>query len=103
MINVVELVRLKAPIQSGTDTGIPRLLAAAPTRSLAADVVEPLQDQGYSVQLNGPTNGPISMCTVTGVHGLTATMPSDGNLMMKMEPAESGTVDVDLSCPPTNS
>lgn len=76
---------------------------AAPTTSSAADVVKALQDQGYSVQFNGPTNGPLSMCTVTGVHGLTATMTSDGNLMMKMEPAQSGTVYVDLSCPPSNN
>ena len=76
---------------------------AAPTTNSAADVVKALQDQGYSVQFNGPTNGSISMCTVIGVHGLTATMASDGNLMMKMAPAQSGTVYVDLSCPPSNN
>jgi hypothetical protein len=62
-----------------------------------------VQDQGYSVQFNGPTNGPLSLCTVTGIHGLTATLASCGNLMMKMDSAQSGMVYVDLSCPPNNN
>jgi hypothetical protein len=75
--------------------------AVTPTGS-AADVVKALQDQGYSVQFNGTANGPLSDCSVTGIHGLTVMMMPDGTLMMKMEPAHSGTVYVDLSCPSTN-
>ena len=74
--------------------------AVVPSGS-AADVVKALQDQGYSVQFNGTTNGPLSDCTVTGVHGLTVMMTSDGNLMM-MQPGNPGTVYVDVNCPEDN-
>jgi hypothetical protein len=76
---------------------------AAPTTGSAADVVKALQDQGYSVQFNGTTNGPLSNCGVTGVHGLTVMMMPDGSLMMKMDPTNPGTVYVDVSCPSTNN
>ena len=76
---------------------------AVSTSTSAADVVKMLQDQGYSVQFNGTTNGPLSDCTVTGLHGLTVMMTSDGNLMMKMQPGNPGTVYVDVSCPSTNN
>jgi hypothetical protein len=76
--------------------------AVVPSGS-AADVVKALQDQGYSVEFNGTTNGPLSDCTVTGVHGLTVMMTSDGTLMMKMQPGNPGTVYVDVSCPSSNN
>jgi hypothetical protein len=68
--------------------------AVVPSGS-AADVAKALQDQGYSVQFNGTTNGPLSEWTVTGVHGLT--------VMMMMEPGNPGTVYVDVSCPSSNT
>ena len=56
------------------------------------------------MQFNGSTNGgPLSRCTVTGLHGLTVMMTPDGTLMMKMEPAHSDIVYADLSCPDTNN
>ena len=70
----------------------------------AADVVKMLQDHGYNVQFNTPSNMPLSRCTVDGVHGLPLTMTPDGNLMMVMAPTSSvGSVYVDLSCPPSNN
>ncbi|RDH77861.1 hypothetical protein DVS77_13450 [Mycolicibacterium moriokaense] len=43
--------------------------AAAPTGTgSAGDVVQSLKSQGYSVVINGATNGRLSDCTVTGVH-----------------------------------
>jgi hypothetical protein len=69
----------------------------------AADVVKALQDQGYTVQFNGPSNMALSRCTVNGVHGLTVMMMTDGSLMMRMDPGNSGVVYVDLSCPNSNN
>ncbi len=77
--------------------------AADPTTGSAADVVKALQDQGYNVQFNEPTNMQLSRCTVTGVHGLNVTMNPDGNLMMMMQPGHFDTVYVDLSCPTSNT
>lgn len=63
---------------------------AAPTGELsAADTVKSLQDEGYSVQVNGTANVPLSECLVTGLHGLS-------------NPAPRGTVYVDVSCPSDN-
>ena len=71
----------------------------------AADVVKMLQDHGYNVQFNTPSNMPLSRCTVDGVHGLPLTMTPDGNLMMMMMTPTSGAGSdfVDLSCPPSNN
>jgi hypothetical protein len=81
--------------------------AAADPPSLngnAADVVKMLQDHGYNVQFNMPSNMTLSRCTVDGVHGLPLTMTPDGNLMMMMAPTSGvGSVFVDLSCPPSNN
>jgi|KBSSwiStaDraftv2_1062776.scaffolds.fasta_scaffold04951_11 hypothetical protein len=78
--------------------------AAVPTTGSAADVVKALQEQGYNVQFNGATNGMLlARCTVSGLHGLTVMMTSDGSLMMKMEPSHTDTVYVDLACPDTNN
>ncbi|KDF01838.1 hypothetical protein Y900_023625 [Mycolicibacterium aromaticivorans JS19b1 = JCM 16368] len=66
----------------------------------AADVVKALQDQGYTVQFNGPsTTMPLSRCTVNGVHGLVVMMMADGSLTMRMDPGNPGVAYVDLSCP----
>lgn len=73
--------------------------AAVPGAGSAPDVVRMLQDQGYNVQFNGSVIGPLSRCSVNGVHGLTVMTMSDGTLMMKMDPANPGTVYVDVTCP----
>ncbi|HME49089.1 hypothetical protein [Mycobacterium sp.] len=70
----------------------------------AADVVKMLQDQGYNVQFNMPSNMSLSACTVDGVHGLPVMMTSNGDLMVMMAPKSNvGSVFVDLSCPPSNN
>ena len=58
---------------------------AAPAGSSATDTIQDLRAQGYSVQVNGSRNGPISECAVNAVRGL-----SDDT---------TATVYVDLSCP----
>lgn len=69
----------------------------------AADVVKMLQDQGYNVQFNMPSDMALSRCTINGVHGLPVMMTTDGHLMVMMAPTSSvGSVFVDLSCPPSN-
>lgn len=46
---------------------------AAPSAGMdASEVVGQLQEEGYAVQLNGPTGIPLSQCTVTDVHGVPA-------------------------------
>jgi hypothetical protein len=77
--------------------------AAIPPSGTAADVVKALQDEGYSVQLNGSVIGPLSRCTVNGVHGLVVMMMPDGTLMMQMDPSNPGDVFVDVSCPSSNN
>jgi len=60
---------------------------AAPSGNASVDqTVDELRSQGYSVQLNGTRNGPLTGCSVNSVRGL-----SDGGA--------PGTVYVDLSCP----
>jgi uncharacterized membrane protein len=83
--------------------GTAGVASAAPTTGSAADIAKALQDQGYSVQFNGTTNGPLSNCAVTGVHGLIVMMMPDGNLMMKMDTANPGTAYIDVSCPSSNN
>ena len=60
---------------------------AAPSGNASVDqTVEELLSQGYSVQLNGTRNGPLTGCSVDGVRGLS-------------EGGAPSTVYVDLSCP----
>ena len=93
---VVGAVMITAVTTAGT-------AAAVPPSGTAADVVKALQDQGYSVQLNGPVSGPLSRCAVNGVHGLVVMMMPDGSLMMQMDPSNPGDVFVDVSCPSSNN
>jgi hypothetical protein len=58
---------------------------AAPAGSSAADTIQELRNQGYSVQINGSRNGPLSACSVSSVRNASG------------EPGS--TVFVDLSCP----
>ncbi|WP_179475606.1 hypothetical protein [Mycolicibacterium vinylchloridicum] len=75
----------------------PAATAAADSTN-AADVVKMLQDQGYNVQFNMPSNMTLNRCTVTGVHGLVVMMMSDGQLMVMTGQQNPGSVYVDLSC-----
>ena len=69
--------------------------AAAPTGgSNAADAVNQLQAQGYSVQISGDQNAPLSECITTQVSGLSGTSAAGKPLT----PAEVGTVYVTVSC-----
>jgi hypothetical protein len=61
-------------------------VAAPSGNSEVGQTVEELRSQGYSVQLNGTRNGPVTGCSVAGVRGM-----SDGGA--------PGTVYVDLTCP----
>ena len=68
--------------------------AAAPTGpGSASDVVQSLKAQGYNVMINGTTEGPLSDCTVTGVH----------NPDMSGRAAGFTTVYVDVDCPRTDN
>jgi hypothetical protein len=75
--------------------------SAATADGSAADTINQLKSQGYSVQLN-LTNGypdvPLSECKVLGVHGLSGT-DSAGK---PLTPAEVGNVFVDVNCPEDN-
>lgn len=51
----------------------------------AAETIADLAAQGYSVQMNGGASQPLSECTVSGVHGASAS-----NI--------GGTVYVDMAC-----
>ena len=78
--------------------------ADPPPGSSADAVVKALQDQGYNVQFNMPSNMQLSRCTVSGVRGLTVMMGPNGNLMMAMAPNSANTtVYVDLACPDSNN
>ncbi len=78
-------------------------VADPPTASSADAVVKHLQDEGYNVQYNMPSEMALSRCTVSGINGLGVTMTADGNLMMMMAPGSNGTVYVDLNCPNSNN
>ena len=75
--------------------GLAGAAAAAPTGgSSAADTVSSLQARGYNVQLNGSATGPLSQCTVSGVHGDSAA---------RLDSTQFATAYVDISCPSTNN
>jgi hypothetical protein len=81
-------------IFAGTALGLAGTAAAAPLGgSNAADAVSQLKAQGYSVQINGDQNAPLSECTVTGISGLSGT-DSYG----KPINAKGSTVYVGVSC-----
>jgi hypothetical protein len=60
----------------------------------AQDIVNSLIAQGYTVQLNGTPDDPLSDCTVTGIHGLSNSDSAAGRA-----PATFTTAYVDISCP----
>jgi hypothetical protein len=78
------------------------MVAAGPASAMsavdmsAADTVRQLTDEGYSVQINGTAEVPLSECRTTGVHGIPNDVRGD------MDPLRSTTVYVDISCPSDN-
>ncbi|MGX9788090.1 hypothetical protein [Mycobacterium sp. MMS18-G62] len=75
--------------------GLAGTAAAAPTGgSNAADAVNQLKAQGYTVQINGDQNAPLSECVTTQVSGLSGTNSAGKPLT----PAQVGTVYVTVSC-----
>jgi hypothetical protein len=78
------------------------LAAAGPASAVsavdmsAADTVRQLTDEGYSVQINGTAEVPLAECRTTGVHGIPNGVRGD------MDPLQSTTVYVDISCPSDN-
>jgi hypothetical protein len=86
-------------ILAAATLGLAGTASAAPLEDgSAADAINQLKAQGYSLQLN-LTNGyrdvPLSECSVLGVHRLSGT-DSAGK---PLTPAEVGTVYVDVNCP----
>jgi hypothetical protein len=68
--------------------------AAAPAGpGSASDVVQSLKAQGYNVMINGTVEGPLSECSVTGVH----------NPDMSGRAVGFTTVYVDVDCPYSNN
>jgi hypothetical protein len=61
------------------------LAGTASADTPAAELISGLQAEGYSVQLNGGESQPLSECTVSGVHGVSASNVG-------------GTVYVDMAC-----
>ncbi len=64
----------------------------------ADDVVKALQAKGYDVVLNGTQIGPLSRCSVTGVHNPVG--PDDIDAMGQT--TEFISVYVDIYCPKNN-
>ena len=104
-MKMITVISVFAGVLAAAALGSAATATADPSTGNAADVVKMLQDQGYNVQFNMPSNDmSLSRCTVNGVHGLTVMMTSDGNLMVMMAPNSGvGSVYVDLSCPPSNN
>ena len=62
----------------------------------AGDVVGALVGEGYSVQVNGMPNVPLSSCTVTDVHGLPNAAEA---LTQRADSSVITSVNVDVDCP----
>jgi hypothetical protein len=88
---------------AATAVGLAGTAGAVQQGGSAADVIKMLQDQGYSVRLNGSTTAPLPDCTVTGIHGLTMTLTPDGLMVMMTQSSHFDTVYIDVSCPSTNN
>ncbi len=61
------------------------LAGTAAADAPAAETIAGLQAEGYSVQMNGGGSQPLSECTISGVHGASASNVG-------------GTVYVDMAC-----
>lgn len=86
-------------VLSALAVGLAGAATAAPTGGAsAAETVKTLQDMGYAIQLNGPLSGPLSKCTVTGVHGMSNTDAAGHQIV----PNQFNTAYVDVDCPADN-
>ncbi|MDT5339225.1 MAG: hypothetical protein QOD90_4730 [Mycobacterium sp.] len=71
--------------------------AASTVYGNAQDTISGLQAQGYSVQVNGTADDPMTECTVTGVTGLSdSNVDAAGRLL---DPTKFTTAHVDITCP----
>ncbi len=103
-MKVITVTSVLVGVLAAAALGSAATATADPQAGTAADVVKMLQDQGYDVQFNMPSDMPLSRCTVNGVHGLTVMMTSDGKMMLMMAPKSGvGSVYVDLNCPSSNN
>jgi len=70
----IAIVAASAGVLTAAAIGLTGFASAAPTGgSNAADAVNELQAQGFSVQINGDQGSPLSECSVTGISGLSGT------------------------------
>jgi hypothetical protein len=84
-----------AAVLAAAALGLAGPAAAAPAGpGSASDVIKQLQEEGYSVQLNGDRTAPLSECNVLGVNPSVSGPAS---------PTEFTTVYVNISCPPRNN
>jgi hypothetical protein len=103
-MKIITVTSILAGVLAAAALGSAATATAEPQPGNAADVVKMLQDQGYNVQFNMPSNMALSRCTVNGVHGLTVMMTPDRNLMLMMAPTSNvGSAFVDLDCPSSNN
>jgi hypothetical protein len=80
------------------------IASAAPiVTSNAADAAAGLQSQGYTVAFNGIQRGPLSKCSVTGVHGLDGRAMTMESLMSTTAPAGFEVVYLDIDCLGSNN
>jgi hypothetical protein len=79
--------------------GLATPTTAAPSGTGSAeDTVRELQGRGYHVQINSNGKTSLSLCTVTGVHGLAdSNIDENGH---RINPAQHTTVYVNKSCQP---
>jgi hypothetical protein len=70
---------------------------ASPMGGSAADTIDWLQREGYHVQLNGgPSQGSLSQCKATGVHGMRSSNVDDHG--QRIDADAHDTVHVDVHC-----
>ncbi|ART67896.1 hypothetical protein BTO20_04195 [Mycobacterium dioxanotrophicus] len=79
--------------------GLAAPAAAAPSGTGSAeDTVRELESRGYHVQVNSNAKTSLSLCKVTGVHGLADSNINDTG--HRIDPSQHTTVYVNVSCQP---
>jgi hypothetical protein len=93
VINRISFTVAAAAALSAVAVGLAGSAMAAPTGGTnAAEAINELQAQGYSVQINGSATDALTACATTGIHGVPAAGPHTG-------PLSFTTVYVDVACP----
>jgi hypothetical protein len=80
--------------------GLAGAAVAAPSGlGSASDIVKGLEQQGYTVMVNGNRSAPLSECGVTAIHNPARSewTPASGRV------TQFTTVFVDISCPSNNT